>query len=253
MSNPTLSQLLNRRSIRNFSGEPVSAADLEQILRAAQQAPTSINAQHISLIVTRDKETIRKIAEIAGGQPQIASAEVFVTIVIDFHRTAEACALAGATQVIERSAEGIVAGAVDAGIMLSALQTAAGALGYGTTPIGGIRRAPEAMIELLKLPPKTYPVVGTTIGVPDATKLPQVKPRVPLDSFALNEIYDTEKVAAGIRAYDQTLRRWWDAQGMTQMPTYSDSTAGFYKTVYYPKIAATLQKQGFAFSDSASV
>lgn len=251
MSNPTLQQLLARRSIRNFSGEAVRDADLQQILHAAQQAPTSINAQHISLVVTRDKDTIRKIAEIAGGQPQVANAEVFITVVIDFYRTGEACRLAGTTQVIERSAEGIVAGAVDAGIMLNAIQVAAESLGYGTTPIGGIRRNPEAMIALLDLPAKTYPIVGTTIGVPDQAKLPQIKPRVPLDSFAFRESYDPAKVVEGIRTYDQTLRQWWDAQGMPQMPAYIQSTAGFYKTVYYPKIAATLQKQGFAFADSA--
>jgi FMN reductase [NAD(P)H] len=121
---------------------------------------------------------------------------------------------------------------------------------YGTTPIGGIRRDPQAMIDLLKLPLRTYPIVGSTIGVPDPAKRPLVKPRVPLNSFALDEVYSHEKVAAGIRDYDVTLRQWWDGQGMAQMPSYIESTAGFYKLVYYPKIAETLRRQGFEFGDS---
>lgn len=250
MSNAVIQQLLNRRSIRQFSGEPVREEDLQLILKAAQQAPNSVNGQQVSLIVTRDKDTIRKIAEIAGGQPQVAGAEVFITLVMDFNRTAEAAALAGEKHLIERSAEGIVAGAVDIGIMLQALQTAAESLGYGTTPIGGIRRDPGAMIELLGLPAKTFPLVGTTLGVPAATR-PQVKPRVPLDSFAMNERYDAAKVSAGIRQYDVTLRQWWDEQGLGTMPTYSTSTASYYKTVYFPTIAADLTRQGFLFADQA--
>ncbi|GAM56434.1 hypothetical protein JCM19231_2580 [Vibrio ishigakensis] len=111
--------------MRNFTGESVKEQDLQLILKAAQQAPTSINAQQVSLVITRNKENIQKIAEIAGGQPQVASADVFITIVIDYHRTAVATELAGKEQVIHRSAEGIVVGAGDAGIMLNALQTAA--------------------------------------------------------------------------------------------------------------------------------
>ena len=84
--NPTLEQILNRRSIRNFTGESVKADDLKLILQAAQQAPTSINGQQVSLVVTRDKSKIKQIAEIAGGQPQVATADVFVTVVIDYHR-----------------------------------------------------------------------------------------------------------------------------------------------------------------------
>jgi FMN reductase [NAD(P)H] len=250
MTNSIIQQMLNRRSIRNFTGEHVKDADLQLILQAAQQAPSSINSQQVTLVVTRDKATIQKIAEIAGGQPQVATADVFITVVMDFNRTHEACHLAGQTQVIERSAEALVAGAVDAGIMLQAIQMAADSLGYGTTPIGGIRRDPQAMIDLLKLPARTYPLVGTTIGVPDAAKRPQVKPRVPLASFALDEVYSQERVAAGVKSYDATLRQWWDAQGMTQMPSYVESTAGFYKMVYFPKVAETLRRQGFEFGDS---
>ena len=51
-------------------------------------------------------------------------------------------------------ADGILVGAVDAGIMLNAIQTAAGALGYGTTAIGAVRSNPEKFIEMLNLPVK---------------------------------------------------------------------------------------------------
>lgn len=251
VSNPVIKQLSQRRSVRAFTGDPVREDDLTAILQATQQAPSSINGQQTSLVVIRDKERIARMAEIAGGQPQVASAEVVVVFVIDFNRTAEAAKIAGTEQVVERSAEGIVAGSVDAGIALATFQAAANALGYGSTPIGGIRRNPEDLIALLELPARTYPVVAATLGVPDTERLAQVKPRVPLDSYAMPERYDPAKVADGVSDYDAVLRAWWDAQGLTHMGTYSQDTSKAYSTVYYPSIAASLRAQGFEFSDEA--
>lgn len=240
-----------RRSVRAFTGEPVKPEDLKAILVATQQAPSSINGQQLSLIVVQDRERIAQIAKVAGGQPQVAGATVFVAFVVDFNRTAVASERAGFDQVIPRSAEGILAGAVDAGIALATFQAAAGALGYGTTAIGGIRRNPAALIELLGLPPLTYPIVGAILGVPDESRLPQVKPRVPLESFAMPERYDADAVAAGVETYDKTLRDWWDAQGLTQMGTYSHEVGRTYAQVYFPTVAATMRDQGFEFADEA--
>ena len=58
--NKIIEQLQNRRSVRNFTGEKVKDEDLELILRTAQRAPSSVNGQQISLIVTRDKEKLKK-------------------------------------------------------------------------------------------------------------------------------------------------------------------------------------------------
>ncbi|MGL5947984.1 MAG: nitroreductase family protein [Aeromonas sp.] len=250
--NPMLDQLLSRRSVRSFTGAAVSEADLTTILTAGQQAPTSVNGQQISLVVTRDKATIAKIAEIAGGQPQVAGADVFITVLMDYHRTSYACAQVNAEHVIEQSAEGIVVGAVDAGIMLNALQTAANSLGYGSTAIGGIRANPAAMRDLLGLPARTFPVVGLTLGVADESKLPQIKPRVPLASFAMHERYDVEAVAQGVHVYEQTLRQWWDAQGLNQMPSYCQSVATYYAKVYFRHTGESLEAQGFRFSDPSA-
>lgn len=247
--NQTIGQLLNRRSIRNFTGESVKEEDLKLILQATQQAPTSINGQQVSLVVTRDKAKIKQIAEIAGGQPQVATADVFVTVVIDYNRADAAMKYAGQEMVISKSAEGIVVGSVDAGIAVNALQTAAESFGYGTTVIGGIRANPQAMIDLLELPEKTYPALGSTIGVIDTNVESAVKPRVSLESYAMNEKYDAEKVAAGAIEYDEELRKWWDNIGLTEMPSYTAQTAQFYSTIYFPEVAKTLESQGFKFSD----
>ena len=60
-----------------------------------------------------------------GGQPQVAGADIFILVTIDFYRSTYAMKKEGKQNVIPMSAEGILVGAVDGGIMLNALQTAA--------------------------------------------------------------------------------------------------------------------------------
>lgn len=227
-------QLLNRSSIHNLARESIVEQDLIAILQVAQHAPTSINGQNISLLVTRDKAKIAAIADIADGQLQVASTEVFITVVVDFHRPATALKSVGVEQVIQQSAKAVVVGAVDAGIMLNVIQVAAEALGYGTTTVGDIRNDPQALIELLNLPANTLPLVGTTIEVVDITKQAPIKPRVALDSFAMFEKYDTEKVADGVSDYYVKLRQWWCEQGETDQPDYANHTVQYYSQVYFP-------------------
>ena len=53
--NQIINQLQNRKSVRVFTGESVKDSDLLEIIKSAQQAPTSVNGEQISLVVTRDK------------------------------------------------------------------------------------------------------------------------------------------------------------------------------------------------------
>jgi len=250
MENQTIKQLSNRTSIRQFTGESVRDEHLELILKTAQRAPTSINAQQISLVYTRDKERIKKMSELCGGQPQVAIADVFVAIIIDFNRTNVAAVATGKTQVVERCAEGIMVGAVDAGIMLSSLQTAAEALGYGTTAIGAIRQNSDKVVELLGLPQRTFAVVGSTIGVATKeAKMAPLKPRVPFESFAMEDVYDSTKVEKGAHDYNKEFKEFREKTGSGSLPSYFEGTASSYEKSYYRKTGTVLEAQGFNFSD----
>jgi FMN reductase [NAD(P)H] len=158
--NETLRVMQSHHSSRSYKPDPVSDQMLDQIVEAAYRGPTSVNSQQVSLVVVRDPAKRARIAEIAGGQPWIAQAPVFIVLVVDFHKTGLGVAKAGQTQVAHESVEGLLAGTLDAGIALGNLMTAARSLGLGIVPIGGIRRDPQAMIDLLTLPPLTFPVDG---------------------------------------------------------------------------------------------
>lgn len=67
LADATLKVIQDRRSIREYSPEPVSEEDLNLILEAARQAPSGENAQPWRFIVVKDQDTRNKLGAIAGG------------------------------------------------------------------------------------------------------------------------------------------------------------------------------------------
>ena len=57
-----LDNIATRTSIRAFTSEPVSDADIETMLRAAMAAPTAMNRQPWEFIVLNDRDTLDALA-----------------------------------------------------------------------------------------------------------------------------------------------------------------------------------------------
>ena len=75
-----LSELVrSRRATDNFSPEPVSDSDLQEILRAGLEAPSSYNLQPWRFVVVRDLHQRRKLrAAAAMDQPKVEEAPVVI-------------------------------------------------------------------------------------------------------------------------------------------------------------------------------
>ncbi len=240
--NETLRIQQAHRSIRSYKADPVSDEILNEIVAAAHRAPTSMNAQEISLIVVRDAERRARIAELCGGQPWVAQAPVFIVIAIDFHKTDLGVRKAGQAQIIHESMEGFGVAATDAGIVLGTLITAAESLGLGIVPIGSIRRNPQGMIDLLGLPPLTFPLVGLCIGhIQDDMPL---KPRMDINTFRHDERYDASGYAAAIDAYDAQLMDYWKRIGNGSGVAWSSNLGNFYKQVIFRRSGQSRRCRG---------
>jgi nitroreductase len=57
----------DRRSIRQYTDEPVSEEHLEMILEAARQAPSGENAQPWRFIIVKDEAMRKQLGAVAGG------------------------------------------------------------------------------------------------------------------------------------------------------------------------------------------
>jgi FMN reductase (NADPH) len=76
-------------------------------------------------------------------------------------------------------------------------------MGLGFCYIGAIRNKPREVIQLLKLPHLTFPVVGMTLGWP--LKAPMIRPRLPLEAVLHWDAYDPKNEGEYLKKYDQEM------------------------------------------------
>ena len=241
--NNTIATIQDHRSIRNFLDKQVDDETIDEIIKSAQSMPNSINGQQISVIVIRNKEKLAKIAELAGGQPWVAKASVFLVFIMDFYKTNLGAEMNGFTQVIHESVEGTLAGAFDGGLAMGGAIVAAESMGLGIVPIGGIRKNPQEMIELLELPEMTFPLAGLAIGYPADSS--HKKPRLPMSTFRHEEKYEKVNLEASIKEYDKTMESYLKEVGREQEGNWSKYTSNIYQSVYYPKVYPVMKQQQF--------
>jgi nitroreductase len=63
----TMKVIQDRRSIREWTEEPISDQDLAKILEAGRLAPSGENAQPWRFIIVKDADTRKKLGALAGG------------------------------------------------------------------------------------------------------------------------------------------------------------------------------------------
>ncbi|MDO4399831.1 MAG: nitroreductase family protein [Coriobacteriia bacterium] len=78
---------LARRSIRNYTGEPVGDAELEAIMKVALAAPSSFGHRPVEFVVVRDTERIRQLAACKSlGGTQIIGAGAVIVVMVKLDR-----------------------------------------------------------------------------------------------------------------------------------------------------------------------
>jgi FMN reductase [NAD(P)H] len=241
--NDVVKLIQNHRSIRSFQNKEISDEIIDEILKSSQSMPNSINGQQTSVIVIRNKERKSQIAHLAGDQKWIDDAPVFLIFVMDFYKTHKAGEKTGNPQVIHESIEGTLAGSFDGGIAMGGAIIAAESLGLGIVPIGGVRKNPTEIIELLGLPEYTYPLAGLAIGYPENNS--RKKPRMPFNTYKHDEKYHPEVLDDAIDAYDKEMEIYLKEIGRDVEVNWSTATSNVYKFVYYPNVYPTIKKQGF--------
>lgn len=249
--NETIKLLKNHRSIREFNLEKdVSENQVQAIMEAAAAAPNWINGQQVSVIEVRDRYKKTLLSQNAGNQKWIQEAPVFFVFCLDFYRAKLASEKNGTELKIVDNVEAILVGCTDVGIALANAIAAAESLGLGIVPIGGIRRNPEAFIEILNLPDYVYPISGLVVGVPRND--PGQKPRLPLEAVLHKEQYNKNVQRKLIDQYDETMTVYHsEREDGKKTANWSRSITSFYDQgfeEYGKKAAPALKKQGFNYS-----
>lgn len=119
--NEVLNALFRRRSVRQYTGEPIPREKLDAILQAGLVSESAKNLKAFELIVVRERETLEKLADSrAMGGKQLRSADAAVVVIGD----------TASDTWIE-----------DCVIVLANMHLAADSLGVGSCWIQGRRRA----------------------------------------------------------------------------------------------------------------
>jgi len=244
--NETIRLIQAHRSDRSYKSDPIPDEILDDIIECAHRAPTSKNSQQVSIVVVKNEAHRKRVAEITG-QPWLAQAPVFLVFVADLYKTGLGLDKIGVVQQTQHSVEGLMCATLDVGIALGTAIIAARSCGLGIVPIGSIRKDPQAMIDLLGLPKYTFPINGLAIGYVD--EVATQKPRLPLASFRHEENYHEENLGTAIDAYEVILPAYWKQINRPDGLTWTKNTAATYGKVYYPKVKAAADAQGFTCED----
>jgi nitroreductase len=159
----TLKTIFERRSVRQYTGDPVEREQLETLVKAGMAAPSSRDTRHFYFVIVDDPELIDQLNEKLPYSKMLASARHAIVVISDLkvaHGGAETDYWA---QDCAAASQNILLAAKDLGL---------GACWTGTHP----REARVQVVrELLSLPDHVRPLCVIAVGKPTDTVEPRDK------------------------------------------------------------------------------
>ncbi|WP_234454974.1 NADPH-dependent oxidoreductase [Pseudomonas lactis] len=202
--NETIDQLLDHRSVRAFTDQPLPDGTIETLVAAAQSASTSSNLQVWSVVAVQDSDRKARLSALAGNQAYIRQAPLFFVWLADLSRVTRVAELQGIELEAMPYLESLLLGTV----------VALESLGLGSVYIGAVRNDIEGVAKELGLPPQVYPVFGLSVGYPSTERTAQVKPRLPQGAVLHHETYSTAADVEAVAEYDERLGAFYQREGM---------------------------------------
>lgn len=253
---PTVETLLNHRSVRRYTGEPISEEMLNTILECGRAVSTSSFLQAVSVVRVVDPKKRTALRQISNdlseekynellsagkrlGHDYVETCAEYLVFCMDGHRHAKLVPEAQLDWT-----EVSLIGSIDAALMAQNMLAAAESLGLGGVYIGSLRNDIKRASELLVLPKHVVPLFGLCLGHPDwdAPMNQSQRPRLPLDTLVSVDSYkpaDDETLAA----YNETVKEYYGTRKI-DMDWTAQIKATFGKPVR-PFILPFLQEQGF--------
>ena len=175
MGNEVIKELLERKSVRVYTDQPISEEDKKVILQAAMEAPTAGNQQLYTILDITDQELKEKLSETCDHQPFIAKGKMVLIFCADCQKWYDAY-LEGACQPRKPGVGDLMLAVTDAVIAAQNAVTAAESLGIGSCYIGDVMEQCEVHRELLNLPEYVFPAAMLVFGYPTQQQKERKKP-----------------------------------------------------------------------------
>lgn len=209
ISNPTIDVLMGHRSIRAFTDEPLTDAQIQTLYAVARRTASCNYAQQFSIVRVTDPAIRHEVYQ-ASGQPYVdgPKAELFV-FVLDMYRNAKIREEGGVDAAPMARTNVFFAAFYDAILAAQSMAVAAESMGLGTVFLGSIQGDPRRVITAFQLPKYTYPVLGLLVGHADQD--PQYKPRLPLSVLVGENTYpQIDSYTDHLADYDAQVQEYYD-------------------------------------------
>ncbi len=206
--NETIRTQLAHRTIREFTGEPISEETMQTLFDVAVRTSTSRGFQQSVLIRVKDQAKRDELARIANQEYIARAPELFVGVLdarrgIRIREELGATTQGAANMVVFREAF------TDTVLMIQNVSVAAESLGLGVAHLGSVLNDYAAVIEMLELPKYTFPVVGMILGYPNQE--PQLKPRMDKSFRIHTDVYqEPESWIESLKDYDEEMHTYYD-------------------------------------------
>jgi nitroreductase len=164
-----------RQSIRNYKDRPIPEEKLRKVLEAARLAPSGSNRQDMKLVVVRDYETRRALAQAANGQAFVGQAPVVIAAVATRAENIMGCEVPNYPVDLAIAVDHMTLAAVDEGL---------GTCWIGAFSQGGVK-------QILKIPDKYKVVALLPLGFP--SKEQETKVRKSLEEIVCYETFQGVK------------------------------------------------------------
>jgi len=254
-SNQTLNSILNHRSIRAYTGQPVPDDLLRTLFAAAFSAPSKSDLQQACVIHVQDKVRQQRIAELSSDVTWIAGAPVFLVWCADSRRIRR---LSDYRQhpFANDHLDAFMNAAVDVGIAMQTFIIAAESVGLGCCPVSEIRDYINPLSAELNLPQHVFPVAGLCVGYP--AEAPDISMRLPLSVTVHTDTYDDSYLIDEVEEYDARReaseptppekQRRTDLYGISDKYGWSENRTRQYGLPARTDFGAYIRAQGFDLS-----
>ncbi|MFX1411424.1 MAG: nitroreductase family protein [Promethearchaeota archaeon] len=192
--------MMKRRSIRYFKDQKISEQIINDLLDAANNAPSGGNIQPISIILIKEAEGKIKLAQMVGAQPWVKNAPLSMLFCIDFYRLKKWASISNTKFIGENAFSHFLIAYADLMCAAQNIVILAESYGLGSVYVGSIQSSIDKARQYFSIPKYVLPLMVLSIGYPKS--VPKTIPKLKRDIIIHDEKYKILSDDEIEKAYD---------------------------------------------------
>ncbi|QQK08762.1 nitroreductase family protein [Miniphocaeibacter halophilus] len=245
--NNTIKHQLEHRTIREFKDKEIPMEWMKEFVEVIRRTASSTGMQTYSIIRVTSTDLKEKIAKVCGQEYVKRAPELLIFIADAFRNNQIAEELTGKEYSESHDMDRFFQGWTDSCLAAQNLTNAVESKGLGAVYLGSILNDAEKIIDLLKLPKLTFPVLGVGFRYPNQE--PQIKPRMEMKLRLFENEYVTfENYLRELEDYNEEMQTYYDLrEANRRVDSFSQQVVTRLKNTLEnrTKILKVIMKQSF--------